>query len=344
MNQTHVNLLAPTDFYHIRALTATIQSQISSGTVDAPSWDLIRSSKLATSIYAPLGTNMSLGDYVRVCRRFVEAFKWAEAEGKLEPGTGFISSSEEEEEDVVKTRVELVNTLRRDLKSYQDQLARLGIKDDRVRRPIPRRTILKRIILRLFWIIILFTISLPGFVLWTPVFLTTRYYTSLHTRTGPVWDTYDEIAQLKLVYGLVSGICVWAICVLVTLPFAPLTSTFVPAIMWMTLRWLEDGVSACRALMALVRLLRVGKPTLRRLYLQREDLHARLIVLATQYLGLPSKPEVYFAEVGGKEKGRVRGSWESKVKYFSVRRRRKRDWNETLRLYEQVDYPEDNLI
>jgi glycerol-3-phosphate O-acyltransferase/dihydroxyacetone phosphate acyltransferase len=287
---------------------------------------------------------MSLGDYVRVCRKFVEAFKWAEAEGKPEPGSGFTSGSEEEEEDVIRKRIEQVTALRRDIKSYQDQLSRLGIKDDRVRRPIRRLAILKRILIRALWAFVLFALSLPGFILWSPVLLTTRYYTSLHTRTGPVWDTYDEIAQLKLVYGLASGCLVWVLCVVATFPIAPITIFLVPALMWMTLRWLEDGVSACRALMALTRLLWVGKPTLRKLYLQREDLHARLIVLATQYLGLPSKPEVYFAEVGGHEKGRVRGSWDSKMQYFSIRRRRKRDWNETLRLYDQVDYPEDNLI
>lgn len=321
-----------------------MQAQISSGTVDAPSWDLIRCSKLATRIYAPLGTEMTLGDYVRVCRRFIEAFKWAEAEGKPEPGSGFTSGSEEEEEDVIKKRVESVNALRRDLKNYQDQLARLGIKDDRVRRPLRRLRIIKRIAIRLVWITVLYTISIPGLILWLPVFATTRYYTSLHTKTGPVWDTYDEIAQLKLVYGLASGLFVWVICIIATLPVAPITAFIVPALMWMSLRWLEDAVSASRALTSLTRLLWVGKPTLRKLYLQREDLHTRLIELATQYLGLPTDPEVYFAEVGDREKGRVRGSWEKSVKYFSVRRRRKKDWNETLRLYDQVDYPEDTLI
>lgn len=51
--------------------------QIATGTFDAPSWDLIRAAKMATSIYAPLGTTMSLGDYVRVTRTFLELFKAA---------------------------------------------------------------------------------------------------------------------------------------------------------------------------------------------------------------------------------------------------------------------------
>jgi glycerol-3-phosphate O-acyltransferase / dihydroxyacetone phosphate acyltransferase len=50
-------------------------------------------------------------------------------------------------------------------------------------------------------------------------------------------------------------------------------------------------------------------------------------------------PEAYFARRGGKEKGRVRGPWESGSRYFSLKRRRKRDWNEALRWYDVTDYP-----
>ena len=59
---------------------------------------------------------MSLGDYVRVCRAFVEVFKWAEIEGKLGEGNIATSGSEEEDEQVVKYRCALVNDLRQDLK------------------------------------------------------------------------------------------------------------------------------------------------------------------------------------------------------------------------------------
>lgn len=56
-----------------------MHEQISAGTLDAPSWKLIRSAKMAARIYAPIGTEMSLGDYVRVVRTFLDAFKLAEA-------------------------------------------------------------------------------------------------------------------------------------------------------------------------------------------------------------------------------------------------------------------------
>jgi len=324
--KTHPELLAPVDFDIIRSLTAQMYEQISSGTFDSPSWDLVRVSKLAARMYAPLGTRMSLGDYVRVVRTFLDMFK------ATEDTSGETTSTESAE----------LARLRLDLSTYQDQLARWGIKDDRIRRkPLPRRIILSRMILRLTWSLCLFSISFPGLMLWVPVFLTTFYAVHNFTKAGPIFDTWDEIAQYKLIYGLISGLCVWFGASIATYPFTLVTFLLVPALMWMTLRWFEDAVSAFRAFTALLRLLLVGRPRLQQMYKLREDLHARVLQLATQTLGLPDDPEAYFARHGGKEKGRVRGSWESGSRYFSIKRRRKRDWNETLRLYDVVDYPKE---
>ncbi|KAJ6625901.1 hypothetical protein B0H10DRAFT_1782405 [Mycena sp. CBHHK59/15] len=335
-------LLAPIDYTNVRLLTARMHEQISSGTIDAPSWDLVRVGKLAGRIYAPLGTRMSLGDHVRVGRTFIEAFKAAgDADG---------DRTEEEEEKTTAVEIAELTQLRADLRTYQDQLARWGIKDDRIRRPLPRHTILSRMVVRFTWSFFLFSISIPGLMLWIPIGATTFY--AVHnfkkaileshiSQTGPIFDTWDEIAQYKLIYGLISGLCVWFGVAVVTFPFTALTFFLVPALMWMTLRWLEDAVAAFRAFTALLRLLLVGKPTLRNMHTRREDLHARVMRLAVQTLGLPEDPEAYFVRHGGREKGRVRGRWESGSRYFSIKRRRKRDWNETLRLYDVVDYPKD---
>jgi len=83
---------------------------------------------------------------------------------------------------------------------YQSDVSRLGITDDRVRRSLSRRVILGRL-LRLLWIFVLFSVSLPGLVLWAPVFGTTFYATHNFKKTGPIFDTWDEIAQIKLIYG-----------------------------------------------------------------------------------------------------------------------------------------------
>ena len=72
----------------------------------------------------------------------------------------------------------------------------------------------------------------------------------------------------------------------------------------------------------------------------RSDLHSRVMSLGIAKLNLPENPESHFSQVGGKEKGRVRDRWDSGARFLSIKRRRKRDWNETLRLYDKVDYPE----
>ncbi len=75
--QDNPELLEPVKFDNIRLVTTQVHRQIATGTFDAPSWGLIRAAKMATPIYAPLGTAMSLGDYVRVTRTFLELFKAA---------------------------------------------------------------------------------------------------------------------------------------------------------------------------------------------------------------------------------------------------------------------------
>ncbi|KAL0578291.1 hypothetical protein V5O48_003702 [Marasmius crinis-equi] len=326
-------LLKPIEYTAIRSLTAQMHQQISHGTLDSPSWGLIRTSKLAARIYAPLGTHMSLGDHVRVVRTYLDAFKTVRADGDAS------QSTPEDDRNIDKA---LISQLESDLKAYQDQLAKWGLKDDRIRREVlPRRTVIYRMTIRLTWASCLFVISIPGLLLWLPVYATTYYAVHNFKKTGPIFDTYDEIAQYKLVYGLMSGIAVWGLGVLITLPFALVTSILIPALMWMSLRWMEDAVSSFRSFTALLRLFWIGKPVLKQMYEQRRELHGRVMDMAIS-LDLPANPEEYFAAVGGKQKGRVRGLWESKAKYFSIRRRRKRDWNETLRLYDKVDYPEDD--
>jgi glycerol-3-phosphate O-acyltransferase / dihydroxyacetone phosphate acyltransferase len=107
-----------------------------------------------------------------------------------------------------------------------------------------------------------------------------------------------------------------------------------------TLRRFEDAVSSLRAFTSLLRLLRAHPNQLAALRQTRTSLHARVLSLATGTLGLPEDPEDFYIRIGGRQKGRAVGKWESRAKYFSLRRRRKRDWNETLRLYDKVDYPQ----
>jgi glycerol-3-phosphate O-acyltransferase / dihydroxyacetone phosphate acyltransferase len=97
---------------NIRHVTTQMHRQIATGTFDAPSWDLIRAAKTATPIYAPLGTAMSLGDYVRVTRTFLEVFKAARLLSDPTPRTGLASqevmiSDQLENKDIVKLKEDL---------------------------------------------------------------------------------------------------------------------------------------------------------------------------------------------------------------------------------------------
>jgi glycerol-3-phosphate O-acyltransferase/dihydroxyacetone phosphate acyltransferase len=314
-----------------------LHEKIGSGTFDAPSWDYIRTAKLAARIYAPLGTMMSLGDYVRISRSFLEAFKapddYIENDADIQELQRLQADLKVKHFYLLKVHIYLTFWHQ----SYQDQLSKLGIKDDRIRRPLSRKTICSRLVLRLLWSCCLFTISLPGLLLWLPIFITTFIAVHNFKKTGPIFDTWDEIAQYKLTYGLVSGLCVWAATVAFTWQYVFVTVCLTPALMWMTLRWFEDAVSSFRAFTALYRLLRVGKSALMKMREVRKDLHRRIMGLAVSKLNLPAEPESYFVLSGGREKGRVRGKWDSSARYFSIKRRRKRDWDETLRLYDKVD-------
>jgi len=321
-------------------------------------------------MYSPLGTRMSLGDWIRVVRTFVGGFAQESGGLIVEPGQGPASADPDGD------RIDIL-ALIRDLKAYQDNLVKLGVKDDRVRRLVSRPTMAKRILFRTMWLCILLPITAPGLMLWLPVFATASYFGEKMRKSGPAQDVWDEIAQQKLIYGLLSGGLVWLICSVFLLPFSLLMFPVVPLWMWRTLRWFEDLVSTFRAIKALSIMLMMPPKTLAEMREKREELHERVHAFALR-LGLPDDPEDFFVMdpnvrkgkgifesstdgeddgdgetrtsawpswFGGprdrSQKGRVRGQWDAVSRYFSIVRRRKRDWNETLKWYDMTEFPED---
>ena len=75
----------------------------------------------------------------------------------------------------------------------------------------------------------------------------------------------------------------------------------------------------------------VGKKRLEELREVREGLYGRVVEVATGQLGLPRNAE---------ELVRTKGGMRKRLGYFSVKRRRKKDWNEVLRLYDVTEYEE----
>ncbi|KAG8765792.1 hypothetical protein FRC12_007291 [Ceratobasidium sp. 428] len=382
--KTHESLIScppnqpETTQHAVRSLTAFLYDQITQGTIAAPSWKVIRIAKAAARIYVPLGTGMGLGDWVRVVGRFAgengfggvgqrRGRKPSLVRSSTVPGSSELTGVEWQPSPVMKDDLtppeqpedtisdEFVETLSKDVQMYQSHLERLGLKDFRVLQyaTLSRRRIIIRILTRIPLATMLGILALPGLVLWLPVFLTVTYFTKKHKQTGPVWDTYDEISQTKLIYGLAAGTITWLVSCLVTLPFAPATATAIPLIMWMALRWTEDLVASVRAITVLTKLLLIGRPEMNKTLLWRENIHERVMRLATERLDLPVNPEAFFSTQsspgprwdtqGGADKGRTQGLWARGTRYFSLRRRRKRDWNETMRWYDQTYLPEDEL-
>lgn len=115
---------------------------------------------------------------------------------------------------------------------------------------------------------------------------------------------------------------------LFTFPFFPLNLILTPMIMWLTLRFLEDLTSSLRALVALLRLLLLGKRQLLMLRSMRDGLRERVEKLAVERAGLPRDASVFVARSEGRWTrrglGRVAeglGGW---LGFFDPRRRRKK--------------------
>lgn len=78
---------------------------------------MVRAGKMAARLYAPLGTRMSLGDYVRVVRAFVEGFKERGQAGE-EVKSGIVNGDENlNRNENLKEDAQLTQ-LRHDLKAH----------------------------------------------------------------------------------------------------------------------------------------------------------------------------------------------------------------------------------
>ncbi|GBE85550.1 hypothetical protein SCP_0800670 [Sparassis crispa] len=335
----HPELLEPIEFNHIRRLTAQIEERVGAGTLHAPSWKMQRNAKMAAQLYAPLGTTISLGDHVRTVKIFLEAFKSAHA--AREPCTPikeivplFGEYAKDERDKVAQLGVAL--------QDYTERLTHLRINDDRIRRPLRRLAVIGRIVLRFLWALILFTLSFPGLILWLPVFASSYVGVRLLKSKTAMADAEVRIAHTKQLCGTFGIFLVVAVSTVYAATVSPARALLVPPVMWMSLRWLEDGVSSFRAFVVLMRLLALGPTALHRLYVARENLRGLVMDFALQELGLPDDPAEFFAKTACGDKRRANGQWTGGMDYFSIIRRRKKDWNEVLRLSEPVVYPEDD--
>lgn len=327
----------------IAELTNNLTEKIRSGTLDSPSWELIKAANMARTLYAPFGTRLGLGTHIRLTQRFVDVFSGR----NLPSSSASLSSSSSSAH----------SNLVEELLKYQSMLFQLGIKDARVanNKLMKRRVILSRLILRICAAYFFLMICSPGLVLWIPTFLITGYFAHRQRIKGPAWDTYDEVTQTKMLWGLATGLATYGSILLVCLPIFPVALVGVPIWMWFTLRWLEDFVATLRATRSLLKMLTLSKEELKRIRNYRERLVKEVYQVAVNEANLPSRNtdvlnddlEILIKDgsvVDPMTSTHARHHASKVIKnsrdrfgYFSIRRRRKKDYNEVLRLWDLVD-------
>jgi glycerol-3-phosphate O-acyltransferase/dihydroxyacetone phosphate acyltransferase len=106
-----------------------------------------------------------------------------------------------------------------------------------------------------------------------------------------------------------------------------ITSWAIPLTMWLSLRWLEDLVSAIRALRSLLRLLALGPRRLALIKETRTALRREVVDLAVAR-GLPADFEQLVTGPSRPVPKGLVGAARKRLRYFSVKRRRAKDWNE----------------
>lgn len=113
--------------------------------------------------------------------------------------------------------------------------------------------------------------------------------------------------------------------------------TYLTIIFSSTIRWLEDLIHNAKSMLSLLRLLFMTEDTMYSLRDCRQELAGRVHEFAVQFLKLPEDPEELVKENKTKK---ADSGWMGKLSgsYFSIKRRRRKDWNEVMRLHDVSHY------
>eukprot|EP01063_Lacrimia_lanifica_P009649 TRINITY_DN16583_c0_g1_i1.p1 TRINITY_DN16583_c0_g1~~TRINITY_DN16583_c0_g1_i1.p1 ORF type:complete len:597 (+),score=247.03 TRINITY_DN16583_c0_g1_i1:163-1791(+) len=287
----------------VQRISEEIHEVMSISAHHAEDWGSIRIAHTARNLFAPLGTTMSLPEFVKLTKY------WGAAVSVNDPRD---------------------RALWDDLSHYQDRLEALGLKDQRIsREPESALYIAWCMLLRLFQIVVLAAVCSVGTLLWTPVFFLCVKFEATVMKRKKKPTHVDEVAQYKILIGVgVLPIVVTTVALLLTHFYAssylltPVLCLVVGGYMWITLRILEDLIASCRSLIALKVLLFLPRATLDGLRQTRAALVPRVRQRAEMCGGVKA-PAVT-----------KHGFWSQFIDKFNIMRRRKKDWNEVLRLRE----------
>mmetsp|Transcript_63121 Transcript_63121/g.137244 ORF Transcript_63121/g.137244 Transcript_63121/m.137244 type:complete len:186 (-) Transcript_63121:65-622(-) len=179
---------------------------------------------------------------------------------------------------------------------------------------------------------LLFGLATPGLLLSIPIILAWRIVERRKRARGVV-DNMDEVAMVKMILVSLPGpLLATFYSILATwfygFKYGVVSAIGLPPLIWSTVRWFEDGVSSLRSLLTLTRLFAAPPVTLHRLTQARHTLESQVAAYAAQHhIVCRAAPTAVL--------GRFLNPW----------KRRMKDWNETMRLYDvpigDVEEPTD---
>jgi len=304
----------------VKAAAAEITEQLNvalaSVTINAPDWETTRLAMTASRLHHPVGTDMTLGQYLTLLRGWVEVIKLGA------PGGATTAVME----------------LCAALASYQDLLDEKKIKCERVRRAslqggqaLPWYWCLWGMVQRAAAAGLFFLIAAPGLLLWMPMWRYVKRQERCIMSRGPRWN--DSVAEMKMLtcgMAILLFLCGAVVATAFLRSLYPLLSL---AYVFATMRCYEEGVADARSAYSLFKLLFLKPATMATMIRLRAAAKAAMDpAVALLPAGVadslsqsaddarPTRPLDYYFPW-----------WVARL-IMLVARRQKKDWNEVLRL------------
>jgi glycerol-3-phosphate O-acyltransferase/dihydroxyacetone phosphate acyltransferase len=164
----------------VKKLTQELEELLLHMTVNAPDWDTMKIIHTARRIYmSDTSSTLGLADYVEVTRRFSEFYLKAQDD-------------------------ENVKKLREDIKTYQEKLEQLHLKDRDVRQPQKVARVTYKVFDRLFFLLFLLPLTLPGFVVNWPLICIGKLanYLTPYQESKATMKLLISLVTVPVVYGL----------------------------------------------------------------------------------------------------------------------------------------------
>lgn len=304
-------------------ITNRIFATMNKQTLRAPDASVFRAALLALRVYSghgkntllPVGPSMTLPEFVSLLKFFIN----------LLSDSRFRSSSVVAEEAVqCEDDHQKRDSLRRialtALGVYRKALKASGLADGRVQwfakksTAGPLLTLGMEVCLRACMSAAYGLLALPGTLAWMPVWVLVKRREQAIMRKG-IEGWFDTVTENKL---LISFAMITAATAVAGMWKGLKHALALAALMWLSLRWMEDGIAAARelkSLLVVVRLWLRGDQLSPLVELRGEARAALIALMATS-----EAPPV-----------QIRPAPWALFAYFDLRRRRKKDWNECLK-------------